>query len=59
MAVNMSTFNFQLLGPEKDRFSLGVTALALLKSGELVVGAGDGTVCLVKGAADHFKRTKY
>lgn len=57
MAVNMSTFNFQLLGPEKDRFSLGVTALALLKSGELVVGAGDGTVCLVKGAADHFKRT--
>lgn len=57
MAINMTTFNFQLIGPEKDRFCLGISALALLRSGELVVGAGDGTVCLVKGMNEQFKRT--
>jgi hypothetical protein len=39
---------FQVQGPKKELFSLGVTALALLKSGDFLVGAGDGEVALVK-----------
>ena len=58
MAVNMFSNNFQTLGPEKEKFSLGVTALSLLKTGELLVGAGDGTVAIVRGMGGKFKKTK-
>lgn len=58
MAVNMSSFNFQAIGPDKNRFSLGVTALCLLKTGELLVGGGDGTVAVVRGMEGKFKKTK-
>ena len=34
--------------PEKNNSSLGVVAIVALKSGELLVGAGDGTVGLVR-----------
>ena len=57
LAVNMTTNNFQTVGPEKDKFSLGVTSLLRLGSGELLVGAGDGTVCVVGGMDEKFKRT--
>jgi len=59
LAINMVTNTFQLVGPEKDRFSQGVTSLAVLPSGEFVVGAGDGTICIVGGIESRFKRTKY
>ncbi|XP_030317742.1 cilia- and flagella-associated protein 52 [Calypte anna] len=36
--------------PQKNKFSLGVTALLLLKTGEFVVGSGGGTVALCTGA---------
>ena len=36
-------------GPSKEKFSLGVLSLAVMSSGEIVIGAGDGTVALVKG----------
>ena len=35
--------------------------MALLKTGDLIIGAGDGTLCVIKGY-DHkqpFQRTKY
>jgi len=34
------------LPPAKKRFNMGVTAIGQFKSGEFVVGAGDGLVCL-------------
>ena len=34
------------LPPVKKRFNMGVTAIEQFKSGEFVVGAGDGVVCL-------------
>lgn len=50
MAVNMSSKIFQGLGPkDKEKFSLGVTALSMLSSGDLLVGAGDGNVAICKG----------
>lgn len=44
----MSSRLFQHIGPEKDKFQNGVSSLALLRSGELIVGAGNGTVNVVK-----------
>jgi WD40 repeat protein len=58
MAINMVTNTFQVVGPEKERFSLGITALVLLPSGEFLVGAGDGTIAIIGGAEARFKRTK-
>ncbi|XP_037265448.1 cilia- and flagella-associated protein 52 isoform X2 [Falco biarmicus] len=37
-------------GPQKEKFSSGVTALLLLKTGELIVGTGGGIVALCKGS---------
>lgn len=54
LGVNMRTQIIQLIGPKKELFSLGVRALALLKNKEMIIGAGDGTVCIVKG--DNFKK---
>jgi len=58
LAVNMVSNTFQLVGPEKERFSQGVASFVLLPSGEFVVGAGDGTICVVGGMESRFKRTK-
>lgn len=38
---------FKALGPEKNKFSLGVTALQCLKNGDLLAGAGDGKLYLL------------
>lgn len=48
LGINMQSRLFQFIGPEKDRFSLGVTALVMMPTGEFIVGGGDGTVVLVK-----------
>ncbi|NXK80261.1 CFA52 protein, partial [Amazona guildingii] len=37
-------------GPRKKMFSLGVTALVLLKTGNAIVGTGEGIVALCKGS---------
>ncbi|XP_067164288.1 cilia- and flagella-associated protein 52 [Apteryx mantelli] len=37
-------------GPQKEKFSMGVTALLLLKTGDLIVGTGGGIVALCKGS---------
>ncbi|KFQ22946.1 WD repeat-containing protein 16, partial [Mesitornis unicolor] len=37
--------------PQKEKFSLGVTALLLLKTGDLIVGTGGGIVALCKGSS--------
>ena len=43
-------------GPPKEKFSRGVSSMALLKSGEILVGAGDGTVATLRG--ENYKRVK-
>lgn len=48
IGVNMNTKFFQFLGPEKEKFKSGVTCLSLIKSGQLLVGSGDGEVALVQ-----------
>jgi len=49
---------FQHLGPSKDMFSQGISALAILKTGEVIVGAGDGTVSVCGTLEQKFKRQK-
>lgn len=44
------------MGPMKERYSKGINSIALVKTGEIVVGAGDGTVALVKG--EKFKKLR-
>ncbi|KAI8512301.1 Cilia- and flagella-associated protein 52 [Branchiostoma belcheri] len=52
LAINTKTKLFQHYGPEKDKFSLGVTSMALLKTGNILVGGGDGTVAVVTQAVN-------
>ncbi len=39
--------NFKAIGPEKSKFSLGVTAMQCLKNGDILAGTGDGKVMLL------------
>ena len=58
IGVNMKSKNFQEVGPKpKEMFSCGITCLTLLKNGQILVGAGDGTVCITEGKNKGFKRT--
>ncbi|XP_038067844.1 cilia- and flagella-associated protein 52-like [Patiria miniata] len=56
LKIYMANNLLSKFGPEKDKYSQGVTSLALLWTGEILVGAGDGTVAVIKG--DQFKKTK-
>jgi len=47
LAVNLDTRLFKKIGP-KVRLSQGVTALSMAPNGDLIVGAGDGTVSLMR-----------
>ncbi|OXB54515.1 hypothetical protein ASZ78_014785 [Callipepla squamata] len=49
LKVNTSNKLMTDFGPQK-KFSLGVTALLLLKTGDVIVGTGGGTVALCKGS---------
>ncbi|XP_053552817.1 cilia- and flagella-associated protein 52 [Bombina bombina] len=49
LKMNLQNKLLNSCGPQKGKFSLGVTALALLKTGEFVIGSGDGKVSLCKG----------
>ena len=44
-------------GPVKDKFSLGVLGLSLMENGEILIGAGDGTIALIKG--ESFKKVRW
>lgn len=57
LQVNIETYLFRHFGPQKDKFSQGVTALQLLPSGNLLLGTGDGVVAEVRGAP-HFRRVR-
>lgn len=47
---------YKAIGPEKNKYSLGVNALQCLKNGDLLAGCGDGKVLLL--APQTFKAKK-
>ncbi|KAJ1130550.1 hypothetical protein NDU88_008901 [Pleurodeles waltl] len=49
MTINVKNKLLNSCGPQKDRFSLGITALVLLKTGDFIIGSGDGKLSLCKG----------
>ncbi|NWZ32016.1 CFA52 protein, partial [Asarcornis scutulata] len=49
LKVNINNKLMTEYGP-KEKFSLGITALILLKMGDLIVGTGEGIVALCKGS---------
>ncbi|GCB71109.1 cilia- and flagella-associated protein 52 isoform X1 [Scyliorhinus torazame] len=56
LMISMKTGLLNNYGPLKNKFSLGITALVELKSGDILVGSGDGVVALCK--APNFKPLK-
>jgi hypothetical protein len=48
---------FKAIGPEKNKFSMGITSIQCIKTGEILVGSGDGKVSLVVPGT--FKVKKY
>ncbi|XP_071672676.1 cilia- and flagella-associated protein 52-like isoform X2 [Patagioenas fasciata] len=56
LKVNTSSKVVTACGPQKKKFSMGVTALLLLKTGGLIVGTGEGTVALCTGSDFQVKK---
>jgi hypothetical protein len=57
LAINMTSHNLNSLSSEKERCGgRGVTCLSLLKTGDLIVGGGDGQLAVFKGVTDKLKR---
>ncbi|XP_028675401.1 cilia- and flagella-associated protein 52 [Erpetoichthys calabaricus] len=50
LKVNLKTKLLNSCAPAKEKFSQGVTSLKLLKTGDILVGSGDGAVSLCKTA---------
>ena len=44
--INLETALLAKHGPTKNRFTQGVKCLEAISTGDLMVGAGDGTVCI-------------
>ncbi|KAK0149603.1 Cilia- and flagella-associated protein 52 [Merluccius polli] len=57
LKVNLKTRLLNSCGPVKQKFSQGVNTLEILKSGEILVGSGDGCLTLCSGA--NFKTLKH
>lgn len=50
LQVNINTKLLRHFGPQKEKLSLGVTSIQLLPSEDLLVGTGDGTIAVMRGA---------
>ncbi|VDM05102.1 unnamed protein product [Schistocephalus solidus] len=46
LVVNVESAILQLVAPEKDKFSLGISSIYLVDESSIIFGAGDGTVQL-------------
>ena len=55
--MNIETCLFRHFGPQKEKFSQGVSALQMLPSGKFLLGTGEGVVAEVT-EAPHFKRLR-
>ena len=49
--------SFKAIGPEKNKYSLGINAIQWLKSGDILAGSGDGKVYLL--TPNTFKPKKF
>ncbi|KAM6939824.1 cilia- and flagella-associated protein 52 [Xenentodon cancila] len=58
MKINMKTGLLNDYGPVKAKYSLGVGALRLLKSGDLLVGSGSGTLALCSSKFKTLKKVQ-
>jgi len=58
LQVNAKTRLLSSYGPDKDRFSQGVRVLQLMSNGEILVGAGDGTIAVVAMKEKKFRRVQ-
>jgi len=47
LEISLEKALFKRLGPVKKIFSLGVTCIALLLNGDMIVGCGDGTIAKI------------
>ena len=47
LEINIDRAIFKRLGPVKKLFSLGVGTLGILPNGDILVGAGDGTLAKI------------
>ncbi|XP_062852619.1 cilia- and flagella-associated protein 52 [Trichomycterus rosablanca] len=56
LKVNLKSQLLNSFGPVKHKFSKGVSSLKVLKTGDLLVGSGDGAINLCSGT--NFKVTK-
>ena len=56
LQISYPNGSFRAIGPEKNKFSLGVTAIKCLKNGDILAGTGDGKVVLL--APGTFKTKK-
>ncbi|XP_029456180.1 cilia- and flagella-associated protein 52 [Rhinatrema bivittatum] len=56
LIINLKSKLLNTYGPLKDKFSQGITALVRLKTGDFLVGSGDGKLSLCKESS--FKKVK-
>nr|CAB3267684.1 WD repeat-containing protein 16-like [Phallusia mammillata] len=54
LKINMKTKFVANHGPAKGKFSQGIADIKILKNGNLLIGAGDGTLALVNGRSDKY-----
>ncbi|VUZ43258.1 unnamed protein product [Hymenolepis diminuta] len=58
LAVRISSAIVQLIFPERDKYSLGITSLCLLDDTSLIVGTGEGLIQLLR-VGQRTNRSKY
>ncbi|XP_039271314.2 cilia- and flagella-associated protein 52-like [Styela clava] len=58
LKINMKTKLLSNFGPAKGKFSRGLADMKILKTGDILVGSGDGTVALVKGTGEKYNKLK-
>lgn len=58
LKINMKTQLLSNFGPVKGKFSRGIADMKILKTGDILIGSGDGTVALVKGTGDKYNKLK-
>lgn len=57
--INMTNKLMTDYGPKDDeRLSLGVLAIRILKTGDVLVGAGDGTVAIIKIIKGKYRKSQ-
>jgi hypothetical protein len=45
--IDLQRCLFKRIGPAKRLFSLGINVINLLRTGDLIIGAGDGTIAKI------------